>query len=103
VIFAEKMCVMIFRWDNMDDGQPIFNAWARAPSNVPGPNADTLFRIHPKPFLDANRVHYWAQTPHTVLMAALADGSVRPLAGTMTEQTWWALSTPNGGEIVTNF
>ena len=44
-----------------------------------------------------------AQTPHSGgMLVALADGSVRTLAGGMSEATYWGAVTPNGGEVLGN-
>jgi prepilin-type N-terminal cleavage/methylation domain-containing protein len=44
-----------------------------------------------------------AQTPHPGgMLAGLADGSVRILAGGMSQTTYWAAVTPAGGEILGN-
>jgi prepilin-type N-terminal cleavage/methylation domain-containing protein len=39
-------------------------------------------------------------TGHNAMNACLADGSVRPLSGTMERWVWWALVTPSGGEVI---
>jgi prepilin-type N-terminal cleavage/methylation domain-containing protein len=41
-----------------------------------------------------------ASTPHAAMNVALADGSVRSLAPTMSALTWYQACTPNGGEIL---
>jgi hypothetical protein len=33
---------------------------------------------------------------------AMADGSVHYLNESITGETWWALCTPNGGEVIGN-
>lgn len=44
-----------------------------------------------------------AQTPHSGgMLAGLVDGSVRTLAGGMSETTYWGAVTPAGGEILGN-
>ena len=46
---------------------------------------------------DGNR----ASTAHgTVIIAALADGSVRSVSGSVGPTTWWSAMTPAGGEIL---
>ena len=40
------------------------------------------------------------QTPHASLSVAMLDGSVRWLARNMSESTFWAAVTPNGGEVL---
>jgi prepilin-type N-terminal cleavage/methylation domain-containing protein len=41
-----------------------------------------------------------ASTPHTVMQAALADGSVRAISGSVNVNTWAAALTPAGGEVL---
>ncbi len=42
-----------------------------------------------------------AQTPHPVgIQVAMADGSVRTVAGTISPQTWWYACTPAGNDIL---
>jgi hypothetical protein len=44
-----------------------------------------------------------AQTPHPAgISIAMADGSSRTVAPTVSPQTWWAATTPDGGEILPN-
>lgn len=92
VLLAEKLAVMIFRWDNMDDGQPMFNAYVSG--------ANSKFLVNPTPF---NRTDYRASTMHPVLNVLLADGSVRSINPSISGDTWWALCTPAGGEIANDY
>jgi prepilin-type N-terminal cleavage/methylation domain-containing protein len=41
-----------------------------------------------------------ASTPHTVMMVALGDGSVRALSASLDPATWAAALTPAGGEVL---
>ena len=42
-----------------------------------------------------------AQTPHSSgILVGLADGSVRTVSRNVSETTWWATVTPNGGEVL---
>jgi prepilin-type N-terminal cleavage/methylation domain-containing protein len=41
-----------------------------------------------------------ASTAHSAMNAAMADGSVRSVAPTISAATWWAALTPNGGETL---
>jgi prepilin-type N-terminal cleavage/methylation domain-containing protein len=42
-----------------------------------------------------------AQTPHTSgMLTALADGSIRTLAGAMSQTTYWGAVTPASGEVL---
>ena len=48
---------------------------------------------------DGNR----ASTAHTtVIIVALADGSVRPVSSSIDPATWWAAMTPQGGELLSS-
>ncbi|HKB36781.1 MAG TPA: DUF1559 domain-containing protein [Gemmataceae bacterium] len=66
-------------------------------ANAIGPGSK--FQVQPIPFLgncDPSR----ASTAHNVgTLVALADGSVRTLAATMSGTTWWAAVTPAGDEV----
>ena len=43
------------------------------------------------------------QSPHAGgMLTALADGSVRVLAASVSEATFWAAVTPRGGEVLGN-
>jgi len=73
--------------------------------SIPGyfgnPNANgtqSKFQVQPVPGnCDPTR----ASTAHTGgMLACLGDGSVRRLAPTMSDEVWWALLTPRGGEVV---
>jgi prepilin-type N-terminal cleavage/methylation domain-containing protein len=61
-----------------------------------GPGA--IFQVQPaQGNCDASR----ASTAHTGgIQVALADGSVRNLAASMSGTTWWAAVTPAGGEVL---
>jgi prepilin-type N-terminal cleavage/methylation domain-containing protein len=89
VLFAEKMAVMALQWERFDDGQPTFAAWAVGPG--------THFLLNPQPF---DRLEYVAQGPHPVLNITLADGSVRGVGASISGELWWALCTPNSGEVI---
>jgi prepilin-type N-terminal cleavage/methylation domain-containing protein len=58
------------------------------------------FQIQPNPYqtqCDTAR----AQTAHTAVMnVGLGDGSVRPLSGSISGNTWWFACTPAGGEVL---
>ncbi|MBA4065503.1 MAG: hypothetical protein C0501_17665 [Isosphaera sp.] len=102
VFFAEKMAVMIFRWDNLDDGQPVFMAWGATATGgraVPTP-ANSMFQLDPKPF---NRTDGRAQGPHPVLVVGMGDGAVRMVAPSLTPDDWWALCSRSAGEVTPNF
>jgi prepilin-type N-terminal cleavage/methylation domain-containing protein/prepilin-type processing-associated H-X9-DG protein len=82
--------------------------WAHGNYNVPymamfaysvtGPAS--RFQVTPNPWQTACDPSL-AQTPHAGgMMVALADGSVRSLAPSLTGTTWWAACTPMGGEVM---
>jgi prepilin-type processing-associated H-X9-DG protein len=70
-----------------DFWQPVFLAWSAQP-----------FQVRPSPGdCDPRR----ASTPHSGgLIAAWADGSIRRVMATIKPQTWIAISTPDGGEVI---
>jgi prepilin-type N-terminal cleavage/methylation domain-containing protein len=102
VFFAEKMAVMIFRWDNLDNGQPVFMAWGATATGgqTTATPANSMFRLDPKPF---SRVDPRAQGPHPVLVVAMGDGAVRMIAPSITPDDWWALCSRSAGEVTPNF
>ena len=92
ILFGEKLAVMIFRWDNLDDGQPFFNTYTSGTAS--------MFRINPKPF---SRTDYRASSMHSGLNTCMGDGSVKLLGRTIDPNTWWALCTPDIGDIPGNY
>lgn len=56
---------------------------------------DSHFQVQPAP-THANPC--LAATAHTTMNAALANGSVRQLSGSIRPAVWWALLTPNAGD-----
>jgi prepilin-type N-terminal cleavage/methylation domain-containing protein len=83
--FADKM---------MGDVVPVTaGGFARTQSSVPG----LTFQVSPILASCDPRI---AQSPHTGgLPVALCDGSVRMLAGGMSESTYWAAVTPGVGDV----
>src|SRR5437660_10248755 len=82
--------------------------WAAGNYNVPtmamfahnptGPAS--LFQTAPNPWQTACDPAL-AQTPHPGgMLVAIADGSVRSLAPSMSGATWWSACTPDGGEVL---
>ncbi len=70
--------------------------WAKFAVGVTGP--DSLFQTTPTPW-NTECEPFLAQTPHASgMMVAMADGSVRSLAPSMSGTTWWAACTPNDGD-----
>jgi prepilin-type N-terminal cleavage/methylation domain-containing protein/prepilin-type processing-associated H-X9-DG protein len=91
-------------WDWWETGgyvyQPLF-AWATWWGT--GVGAASKFQVQPYPFLagHGNAVCDGARaaTGHTAMNVAMADGSVRTLNANIDGATWWALCTPQTGDI----
>jgi hypothetical protein len=97
VLIAEKMAVVTLRSDSLDDGQPVFAAWV---VGTPNP-APFMFKINPVPF---SRTDLVAQGPHVGgLTVGMADGSTRSLSPSIDPAIWWALCTPNTGEVIGDY
>jgi prepilin-type N-terminal cleavage/methylation domain-containing protein len=65
-----------------------------------GPGSKPIF--NPNPYIGTQsqcdpRV---ASTAHTNMQTGMADGSVRSVSSGVSGATWWAASTPNGGETL---
>ncbi|HEV3236485.1 MAG TPA: DUF1559 domain-containing protein [Gemmataceae bacterium] len=43
---------------------------------------------------------YRASTAHPAMNITMGDGSVRTVSSSISGLTWWALCTPNGGEVI---
>src|SRR5665213_595548 len=59
-----------------------------------------MFQIAPRETPLGQCSPHVAQTPHSVLLVGVADGSVRGLSGGMNPSTWWTALTPNSGDIM---
>jgi prepilin-type N-terminal cleavage/methylation domain-containing protein len=67
--------------------------------NPQGP-VRSKFQVQPTPF-EGNCDPTRAATAHTGgMVVCLADGSVRTLAPSISDVTWWAAVTPRGGEVL---
>jgi prepilin-type N-terminal cleavage/methylation domain-containing protein len=108
IVFAEKFAScnsdppharggnMWARWDCADHWQPTFASWVTGPASK--------FQVRPLPYNSSACNHTVAQSGHTgVMNAALADGSVRALAGSLSGDVWWALCTPRGNDVAGDF
>jgi hypothetical protein len=56
------------------------------------------FQVRPKAFVNCDPTR--AATAHDAIVVGLVDGSVRTLAESMNENTWWAAMTPQRGEVL---
>jgi prepilin-type N-terminal cleavage/methylation domain-containing protein len=77
----------------------------RSNNNVITTGPASKFQVQPKNFLQtfANGGECdrrLASTPHAVMQAALADGSVRTISANIDPDTWYAALTPAGGEVL---
>lgn len=76
-----------------------FHAGFAIAGSFGNPNATGLgskFQVQPTPGnCDPTR----AATVHAAIVVGLADGSVRNLAKTMSDKTWWEAVTPANGEV----
>jgi len=67
-----------------------------------GPNSK--FHVQPKDPISTGSTNKceWrvATTAHAAMNVAMADGSVRSLTPSMSPNTWYALCTPNGAEVL---
>ena len=100
-------------WEN--DWQPMFVYGNRAgtqgytsyynaccgwgPPGKVGPGSK--FQLAPNPYQSQCDIAV-ASTPHgpSGLLAAMGDGSVRSINSGVSGTTWWAVCTPNGGEVL---
>jgi prepilin-type N-terminal cleavage/methylation domain-containing protein len=97
-------------WDN-----PLFDQPYRTTSNLnagPGPRSDPNFRqnwdggvVNPGGIQGNPRPHECdyrrLQAMHSgVMLAGLADGSVRSVSASISALTWQRVCTPNGGEVL---
>lgn len=113
ILFAEKVasCSLFGSWNWPAGG----SGWAYSetgPEQVPmhpgfgiswnstSIGAVSRFQVQPMPYAthcDPTR----ASTPHPGgIQILLADASVRTLSPSMSGTTWWALCTPDGGEVL---
>jgi len=98
ILFAEKYAVCngvnsngtIWAWVNQDDWTPTFAAWVTSGS--------TTFQVKPTA---AQCLPKLASTTHTgSIQVGMGDGSVRVVNAAVTPTTWWAATTPAGGEVL---
>jgi prepilin-type N-terminal cleavage/methylation domain-containing protein len=81
--------------------QPGFAIAALAGRGAPNAiGAGSKFQVQPTP-LEGNCDPTRASTAHSGgILVGLADGSVRTLAASMSDTTWWWAVTPSGGEVL---
>jgi len=62
----------------------------------------SLFQVRPLQFMNNSTGcdHRYASTPHQVMVAGLADGSVRLISPSISATTWAFALTPAGGELL---
>lgn len=82
----------VWNWWGFDSAQPCFAVWSIGPASV--------FQAQPRP-PQSNCDVYRASSPHSgLIVAALADASVRTIGNAISGNTWWAAVTANGGEAL---
>jgi prepilin-type N-terminal cleavage/methylation domain-containing protein len=123
ILFAEKLgqCGTTIDPSGNPDGLPNGMAWAWQNNDSygpwfansdPGPNplnsqppANQL--VGPASVLQTGISNFQtgcdffrASTAHQSMNLTMGDGGVRPISGSISAATWWALCTPNGGEVI---
>jgi prepilin-type N-terminal cleavage/methylation domain-containing protein len=105
-----RLALFSYSWHNFGLTWPnvIGNApdTTQAPSSWPNGMPNTFrFQVQPRSIPHAqcppgaDCCNNWAaQTPHIVMNAAMGDGSVKAIAGTMSSTTWSRAMTPNDGQ-----
>jgi hypothetical protein len=76
------------------------NVYGKVGLDSDGPGTVTVpvpFQQQPGPTNCDSRL---AQTAHTVMQVAMADGSVRGINPEISQQTFWSACTPKGGEVL---
>jgi len=70
------------------------------PGNPVGPQGASLFKVQPTPYL-TNCDPALATTPHPGgMMVAMGDASIRSIAGSISNRTYWYAATPSGAEVM---
>ncbi len=67
------------------------------PPTTSGSDPQATFQVRPS---SSNCDWRVPQTPHSVLLAAYADGSVRTVDHRISNSVFWSLVTPDGGETI---
>lgn len=82
--------------------QDVYPVTSSNPPRSIGSRPEFTFQVRPNPSNGECRPEL-AQTPHeSGMLAALFDGSVRVLHGSMSREAYWGAVTPNRGEILGN-
>ena len=98
ILFAEKYArcdAYGSRWANMDTTkwQPTFAVFVTGP--------DSKFQLRPAPFTGSACDPGRASSPHTgAIHICMADGSVRPVSSSISNDAWWWACTPASGEVL---
>jgi prepilin-type N-terminal cleavage/methylation domain-containing protein len=98
ILFAEKYARCHDQgtlWARVDTDawQPAFAVFMTGPSST--------FQLRPTPYTGAECDPQRASTGHTGgMQVCLADGSVRSISGGINPETWWAVCTPDGNEVL---
>lgn len=68
-----------------------------APPGTAGSRGSLTFQVRPE-VMEADGA--LPNTPHSSLLVAMFDGSVRTISPTIKPETFWSLVTPAGGEVI---
>jgi len=93
----ESAWMAMFAYGNRAGTTGYTSQYNWGPPGKVGPTSK--FQIMPDPYQTACLTNL-AQSPHSVINVALADGSVRAVSGAVSGDTWWKAVTPNGGEVL---
>ena len=104
ILFAEAYSICS-QWYRLSLDSSIFHNFGITPSGKPSddpsylPNDFTMFQVQPRMIPGPKACHPWrTQTPHAVMHVGLGDGSVRPVSGSISEETWKRALKPDDGK-----
>jgi len=75
----------------------VFPVSTGSPPQSDGSIPGLTFQLRPALELSDPRI---AQTPHSSMPVLMGDGSIQAIRGGIAPKVYWALVTPNGGEVV---
>jgi len=76
-----------------------WGGWVGSPNAQAGPSLNSMFQIQPTPYTTNCAVER-ASTPHPGgMMVAMGDASIRSIAGSMSNRSYWYAATPSGSEV----
>jgi prepilin-type N-terminal cleavage/methylation domain-containing protein len=83
-------------------GGSTWGGYPGSPNANVGPNANSMFQVQPTPYQNNTACDpVRASTPHPGgMLVAMGDASVRSLAPSMSNMTYWYAATPTGSEVL---